>query len=259
MMIFGMLGVVAVVSPQHVQVLPPAVTAILIGATRTIGVLAAILPKMRWSKCRPDERGNPPYLAWLGCAAIAGIISLLVERGAYAIALGDAFAPLDFTRYPMTPMAPMAFATSLTLSILCDVDLRLGYGWARRVSEGLLRSWPPLASTFASTCCCSPRHRLRCGSGCPTSSLQGSDSLAAFSLPTYTGALETRNPPRKWRRATPSRLTAVCEQPLRAPPPSRATMASSPIRGEAHGSPVQRNRMAAAAHRPSSHFGERPV
>ena len=148
MMIFGMLGVVAVVSPQHGQVLPPAVTAILIGATRTIGVLAAILPKMRWSKCRPDERGNPPYLAWLGCAAIAGIISLLVERGAYAIALGDAFAPLDFTRYPMTPMGPMAFATSLTLSILCDVDLRLGYGWARRVSEGLLSALVAAVSVY---------------------------------------------------------------------------------------------------------------
>ena len=126
MMIFGMLGVVAVVSPQHGQVLPPAVTAILIGTTRTIGILAAILPKMRWSKCRPDEHGNPPYLAWLGWAAVAAIISLVVERAAYAIALGDALAALDFTRYPMTPMAPMAFSTSLVLSILCDVDLRLG-------------------------------------------------------------------------------------------------------------------------------------
>ena len=32
----------------------------------------------------------------------------------------------------------MAFATSLVISILCDVDLHLGHGWARRVSEGLL-------------------------------------------------------------------------------------------------------------------------
>jgi hypothetical protein len=138
MMIFGMLGVVAVLSPQHTHVLPPAVSAVLIGTTRTIGILAAILPKMRWSKCRPDERGNPPYLAWLGWAALAGIISLLIERAAYAIALGDAGAALDFAHYPLLPMAPMAFATSLVISILCDVDLGLGQGWARRFSEALL-------------------------------------------------------------------------------------------------------------------------
>jgi hypothetical protein len=150
MMIFGMLGVVAAFSP-HAQVLPPAVSAILIGATRTIGILAAILPKMRWSKCRPDERGNPPYLAWLGWAAVAWIISLLVERAAYAIALGDPLAPLDFARYPMTPMGPMAFATSLVLSILCDVDLHLGHGWARRVSEGLLSAVAAAVSIYICT------------------------------------------------------------------------------------------------------------
>jgi hypothetical protein len=150
MMIFGMLGVVAVLSP-HAQVLPPAVSAILIGSTRTIGILAAILPKMRWSKCRPDERGNPPYLAWLGCAAAAGILSLLVERATYAIALGDVFAPLDFARYPVTPMAPMALATSLALSILCDLDLHLGQGWARRVSEGLLSAVAAAVSIYICT------------------------------------------------------------------------------------------------------------
>ena len=138
MMILGMLGVVSVLSPQRAHVLPPAVTAVLIGATRTIGILAAILPKMRWSDCRPDERRNPPYLAWLGWAAAAGIISLLIERAAYAIALGDVHAALDFARYPVLPMAPMAFATSLVVSILCDVDFGLGQGWSRRFSEALL-------------------------------------------------------------------------------------------------------------------------
>jgi hypothetical protein len=148
MMILGMLGVVSVLSPQRAHVLPPAVTAVLIGVTRTIGILAAILPKMRWSDCRPDERRNPPYLAWLGWAAAAGIISLLIERAAYAIALGDVDAALDFARYPVLPMAPMAFATSLVVSILCDVDFGLGEGWSRRFSEALLSGAASAAAMF---------------------------------------------------------------------------------------------------------------
>jgi hypothetical protein len=138
MMIFGMLGVVSVVSPHQSHVLPPAVSAILIGTTRTIGILTAILPKLRWSRSCPDHDGNPPYLAWLGWAAVAAVISLVIDRSAYAIALGELGAGLDFVADPVTPMAPMAFSTSLVLSILCDVDLHLGQGWARRVSEGLL-------------------------------------------------------------------------------------------------------------------------
>ncbi|HXE23692.1 MAG TPA: hypothetical protein VN637_02255, partial [Roseiarcus sp.] len=76
--------------------------------------------------------------AWLGWAAVAAIVSLIIERAAYAIALGDLGAALNFSQRPLRPMAPMAFATSLALSVLCDVDLHLGHGWARRVSEGLL-------------------------------------------------------------------------------------------------------------------------
>ena len=138
MMIFGMLGVVSVVSPHHQNILPPAVTAILVGTTRTIGILTAILPKMRWTQSCPDSRGNLPYVAWLGWAAVAAIVSLIIERAAYAIALGNLDAVLNFSQYPLRPMAPMAFATSFALSVLCDVDLHLGHGWARRVSEGLL-------------------------------------------------------------------------------------------------------------------------
>ncbi len=138
MMIIGMLGVVAVLSPQHAHVLSPTVNAILIGTTRTIGILAAIIPKMHWSKFRPDSRGNPPYVAWLGWAGVAAIISLLIERTTLSIYYADLGAGLDFATYPIRPMAPMAFATSLILSILCDVDLGLGEGWRRRFSEGLL-------------------------------------------------------------------------------------------------------------------------
>jgi hypothetical protein len=47
-------------------------------------------------------------------------------------------------------MAPMAFASCLTIAILCDVDLGLGRGWARRVTEGLLSG---LAMVFAVFVC----------------------------------------------------------------------------------------------------------
>ena len=148
MMIFGMLGVVSVVSPHQSHILPPAVNAILIGTTRTIGILTAVLPKLRWSQFCPDCRGNPPYLAWLGWAAVAAILAFVIERAAYAIALTDLGAALNFSQYPLRPMAPMAFATSLVLSILCDVNLHLGLGWARRVSEGLIGAVAGAVSIF---------------------------------------------------------------------------------------------------------------
>jgi hypothetical protein len=151
MMIVGMLGVVSVVSPHEQHVLPNPVTAILIGTTRAIGILTAILPKLRWSNSRPDRDGNPPYLAWLGWAVAAAIISLVIERSAYAIALRSLTAGLDFSANPVTPMAPMAFSTSLVISILCDIDLRLGHGWARRVSEGLLSAVAAVMSIYICT------------------------------------------------------------------------------------------------------------
>jgi hypothetical protein len=45
-------------------------------------------------------------------------------------------------------MAPMAFATSLVISILCDVDLGLGQGWARRFSEALLSAAASAVAMF---------------------------------------------------------------------------------------------------------------
>jgi hypothetical protein len=150
MMIIGMLGVVSVLSP-HSPVLSPTVNAILVGTTRTIGILAAILPKMHWSRFRPDSRGNPPYVAWLGWAGVAAMISLVIERLTLSIYYSDPGAALNFAAYPLRPMAPMAFATSLVLSILCDVDLHLGQGWARRVSEGLLAAVAAAGSIYICT------------------------------------------------------------------------------------------------------------
>jgi hypothetical protein len=48
----------------------------------------------------------------------------------------------------VAPMAPMAFSASLVLSILSDVDLGLGHGWARRVSEGLLSALVAAVSIY---------------------------------------------------------------------------------------------------------------
>jgi hypothetical protein len=139
MMIVGMFFLVALVPPTPQKTdLPLSVITILIGATRTIGVLAAILPKLRWSGDRTDERGNYPYLAWLEWPFVAGGASLLIERGMIAIVDHHLSAAANFSAYPLTPMAPLAFATCLSMAILCDVDLGFGLGWGRRLTEGLI-------------------------------------------------------------------------------------------------------------------------
>jgi hypothetical protein len=138
MMILGIFFVVALVPPPPKPELPLAVIAILIGATRTIGVLAAILPKLRWSEYRTDEHGHLPYLGWLGWSFVAFLASLLIERGMIAIVGHHFLAAVNFVKYPLTPMAPLAFATCLSIAILCDIDLGFGLGWGRRVMEGVI-------------------------------------------------------------------------------------------------------------------------
>jgi hypothetical protein len=150
MMLFAILGLVSLM-PTRTGPLPLPVTAILIGMTRTIAILAAVLPKMRWSAFRPDHRGNPPYLAWLEWAAVAAIISLLIERTVLAITHQSLGAEIDFGQYPLSPMAPMAFASCLSIAILCDVDLGLGQDWARRVTEGLLSGVAMVFAIFVCT------------------------------------------------------------------------------------------------------------
>ena len=110
--------------------------------TRTIAILAAVLPKMRWSAFRP---------AWLEWAAVAAIVSLLIERTVLAITHQSLGAEIDFSQYPLSPMAPMAFASCLSIAILCDVDLGLGQGWARRVTEVLLSSVAMIFAIFVCT------------------------------------------------------------------------------------------------------------
>jgi hypothetical protein len=137
-MIIAILVVVAIVPQPSSETLPLPLTAFLIGATKTIGVLASVLPKLRWSAFRPNRQGDLPYLAWLTSAVLAAFVSLLIERAAIAIAHPAALAALDFGKYPLTPLAPATFAISLCVSILCDVDLGIGRGWILRIADGML-------------------------------------------------------------------------------------------------------------------------
>jgi hypothetical protein len=45
-------------------------------------------------------------------------------------------------------MAPTTFAISLSIAIICDVDLRLGHGWVQRTMEGILCGAAMLVTLF---------------------------------------------------------------------------------------------------------------
>ena len=137
MMIIAILGVVATL-PSTTPRLPLWAIAVLIGTTQTMGLISAILPKLRWSAFRPDSRGNPPYLGWLASSSFAGVLAFLIDRTATSIAHHTFSAGLDFDQYPLSPMGPMAFAISLSIAIISDTDLNFGGGWLRRVTEGML-------------------------------------------------------------------------------------------------------------------------
>jgi hypothetical protein len=137
MMIIAILGAVAALPPTTRR-LPLWAIAVLIGTTQTMGLISAILPKLRWSAFRPDSRGNPPYLGWLASSSFAGVLAFLIDRTATAIAHHTFSAGLDFDQYPLSPMGPMAFAISLSIAVICDIDLDFGGGWLRRITEGML-------------------------------------------------------------------------------------------------------------------------
>lgn len=136
-MMLAILGVVAIVRPESGP-LPLPVIALLVGFTKTVGVLSAVFPKLRWSWFRPDSNSRLPYLAWIASATLAVIVSFLVERLAFGILEHKIVSAFDFVHFPMTPLAPTTFTLCLVIAILCDVDLRLGNGWLRRISEGVL-------------------------------------------------------------------------------------------------------------------------
>jgi hypothetical protein len=150
-MVVAMLCVGAIV-PQSAASLPLPLTVLLIGVTKTIGVIAAVVPKLRWSAFRPNSQGDPPYLAWLMSAALAAFVSFLIERAAFAIEYRSVSIAFDFGQHPSTPLAPMTFAIGLSIAIMCDVDvfsvirrhrdfaaLRLDErDWLLRIAEGML-------------------------------------------------------------------------------------------------------------------------
>lgn len=136
-MMIAVLSVVAVMG-RHSSQMPLGVSALLVGLTKTIGLLAAIFPKVRWPWFRADGAGRYPYLAWLTSAAVAVVTSFCLERVAFGILNHTLSAALDFGQFPLTPLAFTTFTLCLAITILCDVDLRLGAGWLRRISEGIL-------------------------------------------------------------------------------------------------------------------------
>jgi hypothetical protein len=136
-MFLGILGVVAIVTPTS-GTLPLPLIAFLIGATKTIGVLAAVLPKLRWRGFRPNSQGDLPYFGWLTSAVVAALISVVIERAAVGFEYQSVSAALDFTAYPLTPLAPATFAISLSIAILCDVNLGISHVYTLRITEGLL-------------------------------------------------------------------------------------------------------------------------
>jgi hypothetical protein len=137
MMIIAILGVVGVVPPTTPR-LPLGILAVLIGATQTLGVMIAILPKLRWSFFRPDDRRIPPYIGWLVSSGTAGVLAFVIDRTSIAIAHHELSAGLDFGIYPLSPMGPMAFAVSLSIAIICDLDLQFEGARVRRITEGML-------------------------------------------------------------------------------------------------------------------------
>ena len=137
-MVLAILSAVAVVRPPPGGPMPLAITALLIGLTKAIGVLAAILPKFRWAAFRRDDSGRLPYLPWLASALGAALTAFIIERSSVAVLDSAASGAIAFGKYPLTPLAPTTFTLCLAMAIVCDVDLRLGNGWLRRISEGML-------------------------------------------------------------------------------------------------------------------------
>ena len=138
-MALAILSAVAVVRPPPGGPMPLAITALLIGLTKAIGVLAAILPKFRWAAFRRDDSGRLPYLPWLASALGAALTALIIERSSCAVLDSAASGAIAFGEYPLTPLAPRRpLRFVLLLQSSATSDLRLGNGWLRRISEGML-------------------------------------------------------------------------------------------------------------------------
>jgi hypothetical protein len=197
MVIFTLLGVVSVM-PTPVGPLPLAVIAILIGTTWIVAILAAFLPKLRSRAYRQDHGRNLPYAAWLGWAGVAAIVSLLIERTVLAMVYQTALAVFNFTDYPLSPIAPMSFVSCFSIAVLCDVDLGVAQGWARRFTEGLLCGGAMIFAFFICT------HLLDIPSGMKGEVPLWLPPVCAFSLGFTSGFFV----PYVYRRAAPTEFLA---------------------------------------------------
>jgi hypothetical protein len=138
-MIFALLGVISIFPvPAQAIARPLPITAILIVTTQLIALFAAILPKLLWRTRLFHGRGYLGYVGWVLWATMAALVTLIFERAVLGIVHHAFSAVLDFRIYPLTPLAPLAFANCLSVAILCDAYLRLEREWTRRILEGLL-------------------------------------------------------------------------------------------------------------------------
>jgi hypothetical protein len=124
--------------PSAPGAMPYLMVAVLIGITKTVGALAAVLPKIFWNSARASENGRLPYLSWLGWAGFAAIVTLAIERSTFVGLSPHLSTVFDFQRFPPTPMAPTTFIICITIAILCDVDLPIRREWIRRMLEGAI-------------------------------------------------------------------------------------------------------------------------
>jgi hypothetical protein len=111
---------------------------ILIGVTKTIGALAAVVPKIYWSSARASEDGRLPHLSWLGWAGLSAFAALVIERSTLGASASSFSAAFDFQSHPLTPIAPTTFVICISIAILCDLNLPIEREGIRRVLEGTL-------------------------------------------------------------------------------------------------------------------------
>lgn len=128
----------ASVAPQHDGRMPLLVFALLLGFTQTVALAVAVVPKLRFAWFREDSAGNPPYLAWITSAVLAGLLGFLIDRAVSAAIVGQPAAVWDFVTVPVTPRGPMAAATAFVIAAVCDLDMPIRSERLRRVVEGIL-------------------------------------------------------------------------------------------------------------------------
>ncbi|GLS22051.1 hypothetical protein GCM10007874_50680 [Labrys miyagiensis] len=122
--------------PANVEAPPPVLIALKIGLAQMLAIAIAIFPKLRFARFRPSK-DKQPYLAWVVCAALAGITGLIIDRGTVCILQGTVDAALNFDKFHLQPTSIMAFSTALIVAVACDVDLTFGRFPYRRIADAL--------------------------------------------------------------------------------------------------------------------------